>query len=113
MVRENVVTLQEVVKLWHEGMTQKLMKINAAAGRTDFMCISSRNEEFEVNIRQSKLIQVSEYTYSWIYLNSKNLQETEIDRRISKYNAKLAILFPLIKGYLFKLNARKLFAMLS
>ena len=50
MIMDTVQELQDVASSWLTTMTNNGMSINTAKGKTEFMYISRRREEFDVHI---------------------------------------------------------------
>ena len=81
-----------------DGMNQNGMKINTAKGKTEFMPVSRRREEYDVYIADSKVNQAKSYTkYLGVELDAGNQQETEINARIAKYTSRFFMMYPLLK----------------
>ena len=78
-------------------MSQNEMKINTAAGKTEFMHLSRRDENFYIAMGQENLRQFAEYNYLGTHMNSKNIQEAKIDKKIAKFNGNVGVLYPLLK----------------
>ena len=79
-------------------MNQNRMKIKTAKGKTEFMPVSRRREEYDVYIADSKVNQAQSYTkYLGVELDAGNQQETEINARIAKYTSSFFVMYPLLK----------------
>ena len=78
-------------------MSNNGMKINTAEGKTEYIVISRREEEYEIKMEEEKIKQVTDYKYLGTNINKRNLQEKEIDSRISKYNRNVGMLYPLLR----------------
>ena len=97
VVTDSVIALQEIVNKWHSGMTRNGMKINTACGKTEFIAVGRRDEQYDIMMEQEKIGQVAHYKYLGANINNRNIQEVEINERIAKYNRNVAILYPLLR----------------
>ena len=83
VVTDTVDRLQEWVNIWNSCMSLKGMKINIGKGKTEFIAVSRREEEYEITIGEQRIQQVVDYKYLGTN-NKSNLHEREINERISK-----------------------------
>ena len=97
VVTNNITDLERVADKWYQVMRQNDMKINTGRGKTEFMSVSRRNEEFDISIGGNRVNQVTDYSYLGVNINSSNRQEIELNKRISKYNSNLGMMYPLLK----------------
>ena len=97
VVTDTVDRLQELVNIWNRGMSLKGMKINTGKGKTEFIAVSRREEEYEIRVGEQRIQQVVDYKYLGTNINESNLQEREINKRISKYNRNVSMLYPLLR----------------
>ena len=79
---------------WNEG------KQNKRKGKTELVVVSRIPELHEIYMDYYKIYQTENYCHSGVNIGEKNLQETEIQSRIAKYNRKLSMLYPLQKDRL-------------
>ena len=61
VVTDTVVDLQEIMNKWHAGVTENGMKINTARDKTEFMMVSRRDEQYEIEMGLENIGQGSEY----------------------------------------------------
>lgn len=97
IVADNIVQLQTVADRWKEGMDQNTMKINTGPGKTEFMVVSRREQEYELSAGELQIKKVDKYKYLGIQLDQNYQQDMELNTRINKYNGTLALLYPLLK----------------
>ena len=65
--------------------------------KTEFMSIGRSTEGYDVYIGEERIHQTENYTYLCVNIESKNRQEIEINKRITKYNNTVEMLYPLLK----------------
>ena len=94
---DSIQELQDVASTWVSTMRSNGMSINTAKGKTEFMHISRRREEFEVYMEDRKLHQANSYKYLGVVVDDSNIQETELNARIEKYTRNFMMLYPLMK----------------
>ena len=97
VMTDNIQELQEVASAWVSTMKSNGMSINTARGKTEFMRISRRQEEFDVYMEEERLHQASSYKYLGVVIDEGNKQETELNARIGKYTHNFMKRFPLLK----------------
>ena len=61
VVTDTIMDLPEILNKWHAGVIENGMKINTARGKTEFMMVSRRDEQYEIEMRLENIGQVSEY----------------------------------------------------
>ena len=94
---DTIQELQDAASSWLSTMTNNGMSINTAKGKTEFMYISRRREEFDVYMCDRKLHQANFYKYLGVVVDEGNIQETELNARIEKYTRNCMMLYPLLK----------------
>ena len=52
VVAKDANSLQEIVNKWNRGMSNNGMKINTAEGKTEYIVISRREEEYEIKMEE-------------------------------------------------------------
>ena len=62
------------------------------------MHVSRNLEEFHIEIGDEEIGQVSTYSYFGVSIDMENKQEIEINRRITKYNYNVHMLYTLLKA---------------
>ena len=81
----SVQELQDVARAWVSTMNAHGMRINTAKGKTEFMHISRKREDFDVYMEDKKLHQANSYKYLGVVVDEGNNRETELNARIQKY----------------------------
>ena len=61
------------------------------------MAISRQREAYDIYVGDNRITQTANYSYLGVNIEEENRQETEIDRRIAKYNSNVGALYPLLK----------------
>ena len=61
------------------------------------MAVSRRKQQYDVFIGHNKINQTNNYAYLGVSVNEDNLQLTEINGKIAKYNKNVSMLYPLLK----------------
>ena len=94
---DTVEELRGAADRWQNSMSRNGMKINTAEGKTEFMPISRRREEYDIYMGRDRVHQTEAYKYLGTRIDAVNNQESEINARISKYTGNLVMMYPLLK----------------
>ncbi len=95
IVADSPGALQIAVNKWQDGMARSGMKINTR--KTKVMAVGRELEQLSVDCNGERLTEVENFNYLGININKRNLNETEINKRIEKYNANINALYPILK----------------
>ena len=97
VIVDTIGELQETANRWNLSTEENGMRINTTKGKTEFMHISRRREEYDVYIGEDKIHQTETYKYLGVEIDAGNNQETEINARISKYTSNFMMMYPLLR----------------
>ena len=97
VIANSIEEIQGVANSWYEGTKQNGMKINIRIGKTEIMATSRSPNQYDVFIGEDKVNQTNNYSYLGVCVNDGNLQEREINERISKYNTNVGRVYLLLK----------------
>ncbi len=95
IVTDSPGALQIAVNRWQDGMARSGMKINTR--KTEVMALGRELEKLSVDCNEERLMERENFDYLGININKRNLNETEINKRIEKYNANINALYPILK----------------
>ena len=73
------------------------MKVNTKKGKTEFVVISRRREEYDIYMNQNRINQSDSYCHLGVYIGERNLLETEINNRIAKFNRNVGRMYQMVK----------------
>ena len=97
VIANSIEEIQNVANSWYEGTGRNGMKISTRIGKTEIMAISRSPNQYDVFIGQGKINQTDNYSYLDVCVNDGNLQEREINKRISKYSTNVGMMYPLLR----------------
>ena len=97
VITSSATDTQEVANRWYYGMKANGMKINTKKGKSECVVISRTPEEYDIYMDQNKITQTRNYCHLGVNVGEDNLQETEINSRIAKYNKNVGMVYPLLK----------------
>ena len=96
-IADSAVDIQDVASRWWNGMKANGMKINTKKGKTEYVVVSRTPELYDIYMEHNKINQTENYCHLGVNVGTENLQETEIGNRISKYNANVVMMYPILK----------------
>ena len=88
---------QEVGNTWYYGMNANEMKVSTKKAKAEFVVITRTPGEYDIYMDQNEITQSRNYYHLGVNVGEDNLQETEINSRIAKYNKNVGMLCPLVK----------------
>ena len=78
-------------------MIENGMKINTRLGKTELVVVSRRPMQYDIYMDDNAINQAENYIHLGVNVGQANLQEHEINAKISKYNSNVGMLYPLLK----------------
>ena len=90
-------SVADVASRWWLRMKANGMRINTRKGKTELVAIARTAEQFDVYMEENKINQTENYSHLGVNVGNSNLQEIEINNRISKYNSNVGMMYPPLK----------------
>ena len=97
VIAYSITDIQEIANRWWFGMKANGMKVNTTKGKTKLVVVSGIPELHDIYMDEYKINQTENYCHLGVNIREKNLQETEIQNRIAKYNRNVSMIYPLLK----------------
>ena len=97
VIADSAADVQDVASRWWLGMKANGMRVNTKKGKTELVVIARKPEQYDIYMEENKINQTENYSHLGVNIGSGNLQEIEINNRISKYNSNVGMMYPLLK----------------